>query len=160
VPPVLALFALAWLLAGCAQREPTRWDQAERESQASRQAVAKESVAGSSFNRFFPRVSSPFDIIYKQEKKGFAAASLKQSGKEVALLSISDTLNNPSAADKYRGGATLAGHPTAAIGSQGTGLLVADRFQVQVRSASPAFSAADRETWLQKFDLDGLARLR
>jgi hypothetical protein len=151
---------LVLLLVGCQQREPTRWDEAQQESRG-QPAVAPEAEKGSAFNRFFPKPAAPFDLVYKQEKTGFAQASLQQNGREVALLSISDTVSNPEAQQKYQGsGKTLAGYPVAAIGSQGTGLLVANRYQVQVRSMSPSFSPADREEWLQRFDLNGLSQLR
>jgi hypothetical protein len=148
------------LAAGCRRQEPTRWDEAQRATRGER-AVSRDAVSGGSLNRFFPKGEGEWDIVFKQEKTGFAQASLQRGGKEAATLSISDTRNNPSAADKYRGsGRTIGGFPAAAVGSQGTGALVADRYQVQVRSTAPAFSQADREQWLQRFDLQGLSRLQ
>jgi len=156
------LIALILLLPfGCARREPTRWDQAERASRANPSAVSEEAVPGGSLNRYFPKAEAPFDLVYKQEKSGFAQASLRRAGRPVATLSISDTVSNPSAADKYRGSSrTVAGFPAAAIGSQGTGVLVADRFQVQVRSTDPCFTESDREAWIGKFDLNRLSAHR
>jgi hypothetical protein len=152
------LLALAG--AGCRQQEPTRWDEAQQESRG-QPAVAREAEKGSSFNRFFPRGGGEYNVVYKQEKTGFAQASLKRGGKEVATLSVSDTTSNPEAAAKYRSSSEmLQSYPIVAIGSQGTGVLVADRFQVQVRSVDPSFSPADRKEWLGKFDLPGLAQLR
>lgn len=153
---VLALFVL--VLGGC-QQEPSRWDQTQQESKGQK-AVSKESVAGSSFNKFFPKVESPFDLVYKQEKTGFAEASLKHEGKEVAVLSISDTRNNPDAAEKYQESTEKLGdYPLAASGSQGTGVLVAGRFQALIRSMDPAFGETERKAWLEKFDLAGLSQL-
>jgi hypothetical protein len=154
----VALLALA--AAGCSQPEPTRWDEAQQQSRG-QPAVAREAEKGSSFNRFFPQVAGEYDLVYKQEKQGFAQASLKRGGKDVATLSISDTTSNPDAAAKYRTSSEmLESYPLAAIGSQGTGVLVADRFQVQVRSVDPSFSESDRKEWLGKFDLQGLAQLQ
>lgn len=75
-----------------------------------------------------------------------------------AALSISDTDANPSARDKYKDATKrIAGHLAATSGSQGTAILVADRYQVQVRSLTTTFTAADREAWLEKFNLAALA---
>jgi hypothetical protein len=151
---------LALTAAGCSRSEPTRWDQAQQESKG-QPAVAREAAQGSSFNRFFPKAGGEYSVVYKQEKTGFAQAGLKQGGREVATLSISDTTSNPDAAAKYRASSErLESYPLAAIGSQGTGVLVANRFQVQVRSVDPSFRQADRKDWLGKFDLQGLAQLR
>jgi hypothetical protein len=153
--------ALALVALGCARREPTRWDQAEQASRANPTAVSREAVSGGSLNRYFPKTEAPFDLVYKQEKTGFVQASLQRQGKPVATLSISDTTSNPSAAQKYRGsGRSVAGYPAAAIGSQGTGILVAERFQVQVRSTDASFTESDRETWLGRFDLSRLSAHR
>jgi hypothetical protein len=154
--------ALALLLPGCGQeREPSRWEQADQASRQNPTAVSKEAVSGGSLNRYFPRPDAPFDLVFKQEKAGFAQASLQRDGRPVATLSISDTANNPSAAEKYRTGSRrLAGYPATSVGSQGTAILVADRFQVQVRSTDPSFGPSDREAWLQRFDLDRLSALR
>jgi hypothetical protein len=157
---LLIVFCLL-LPFGCARREPTRWDQAEQASRANPSAVSKEAVSGGSLNRYFPKADAPFDIMFKQEKTGFAQASLQRSGRPVATLSIFDTVSNPSAADKYRSSSRMvAGYPAAAVGSQGTGVLVADRFQVQVRSTDPSFSESDREAWIGRFDLNRLSAHR
>jgi hypothetical protein len=112
---------------------------------------------GGDFNKLFPRDGNGYNVVFTQEKKGFAQAELNQGGKKVATLSISDVAANPSAIGKYNtSGQQLAGYPAAAVGSQGTSILVGGKFQVQVRSTAPSFSASDREAWLQKFDLRGL----
>jgi len=148
------------LLAGCKeQEEPTRWDQTQEKTQGRQApAVSKQSVEGGDLNRFFPHVTSPFDIVFKQEKNGLAQASLQKDGQELAVLSISDTTNNPSAKEKYAGSPQrLDGHPMAAAGSTGTAILVADRYQIQARSIDPSFGEAERIEWLQKFDLKSLS---
>jgi hypothetical protein len=75
-------------------------------------------------------------------------------------LAVFDTVSNPDAATKYADSRnSVAGYPAAAVGANGLAILVADRFQVQVRAITDEFSEVDRETWLQAFDLDGLAAL-
>ncbi len=157
----MAAWTVALVLgaAGC-QAEPDRWAEAQRESSRTRQAVSEDAAKGAEFNRFFPQVESPYDIVFKQEKTGFAQASLQREGREVAVLSVSDTRNNPDATEKYREtDQALAGYPKAAIGDKATGLLVGDRFQVQVRSMDPSFGPEERDEWLTKFDLESISRI-
>jgi hypothetical protein len=148
------------LLVGCGS-EPTRWDEVQEQTEGRQApAVSDDSVEGGDLNRFFPTVESPFDIVFKQEKQGFAQASLQKDGQELAVLSISDTTNNPDAKDKFAGSEQeLDGHPLTAAGSKGTAILVADRYQIQVRSMDPSFGEEERLEWLQKFDLKSLANL-
>jgi hypothetical protein len=148
------------VLAGCAERPPDRWETAQKETSQHPAAVSKESVEGSAFNRFFPQVESPWDIVFKQEKTGFAQASLHQDGREVAVLSVSDTKNNPEATEKFKSSErTLEGMPLAPIGDEATALLVNDRYQVQVRSMDPVFGPEEREEWLKKFNLEAIGRI-
>ncbi len=107
----------------------------------------------------FPASYDGYKVTYTQEKTGFAQADVTQSGKKIATISVSDTLTNPSAKSKFGVGSTIAGHPGASIGSLGTAVLIGDRFQVQVRSEGAVLDAAGREAWIQKFNLDALARL-
>lgn len=150
-------------LAGC-REEPSRWEQVQQATRRNQPAVGREAVAGGEFNKMFPKADGDYQIIYTQEKSGFAQADLKQDGKPVATLSIFDTVSNPEAAANYRDATErLEGYPLIDIGSQGSGVLVGDRFQVQVRSKDANFSKDDREAWLKKFDLAnlvGLARLQ
>jgi hypothetical protein len=156
-------FCLATLLflTSCAAAPPSEFDQAQQEStQSGAAAVADTAVSGGDLNGYFPQPAADYDVVYSQEKTGLAQAKLKQAGTEVALLSIADIRNNPTAAQKYTDSAeTLAGYPLAAQGSTGTGVLVADRFQVKVQSKAESFTEGDRQAWLEKFDLDGLAAL-
>jgi hypothetical protein len=117
-------------------------------------------VPGSAFNKLFPKAEGGFDLVYTQEKEGFAQAKLEKDGQEVATLSISDTATNPDAVSKYQQSREkIAGYPAVEVGNLGTGILVADRFQVQVRSKDDTFTQSDRAAWIARFDLDGLARL-
>ena len=178
--PALTGVMLALTAWGCESgaEVPDRWeaaDQATREdapaSKAGEPAPANsqalpadrsEVVAGGELNKFFPDVESPWDLVFKQEKQGFAQASLRRDGTEAAVLSVSDTANNPAAAEKYRAATEkVDGYPSAASGALGSGILVGDRFQVQIRSAAEnGLSAAERTDWLKKFDLIGLEALR
>ncbi len=155
------LLATLLLLSAC-DSAPSRFDQAQQEStQRGADAVSKEAVAGGSFNKFFPRSSDGFQLVFAQEKKGSSLAKLKQNGKEVAMLSITDTVSNPSAAQKYQQSSEkLNGYPLIEQGSKTTALLVDNRFQVKVTSRSDSFSPSDRRQWLQKFDLNGVAQLK
>jgi hypothetical protein len=153
------LLGLALVLAACAPIEPSRWEEAQ-ERTAGERATAKEAVAGGEFNKFFPQSNDDYSVVYTQEKVGFAEAVLKHEGEDVATLSVFDTVSNPGAAAKYQESTKKLGdYPVVAVGENGTGLLVADRFQVEIRSKSENFSTADRDQWLLAFNLDGLAGL-
>lgn len=149
------------LLTACAAAPPSEFDQAQREStERGADAVSDDAVSGGSFNRFFPATKGNDDLVYAQEKTGFAQAKLIQSGEEVAMLSISDITSNPSAADKFADSTqSINNFPVVAQGNQGTAMLVADRFQVKIQSRVDGFTEGDRLDWLQQFDIRGLAAL-
>lgn len=149
-------------LTACSPKPTSRFDQAQQEStQRGAKAVVKKSEQGSSFNKFFPKSGDGYDRVYTQEKKGFSEAKLKKDGKDLAVMAISDTLNTPTAAAKFQQStAKIGGFPSVQQGSTATAVLVADRYQVKVLSRDPSFSASDRQTWLEKFDLKGLSRLK
>lgn len=155
----------SWLLAGlllcgCYEKAPDRWEKADQTSKQNPHAVVKESVAGNEFNRFFPQVEKPWDIVFKQEKTGFAQASLQKDGREVAVLSVSDTVNNADAVEKFKASTkSVGGMPVVDVGEQGTAVLVADRFQVQVRSMDPEIGPDERQAWIEKFNLQAIGRL-
>lgn len=162
---VLAALLLSMLLlvTACQPQPPSRFDQAQQESsqQKSGQAVAKEATQGSKFNKFFPGTQAGYERVYTQEKKGFAEAKLKKDGKDIALLSVSDTSSLPTAASKFQNSTKqIAGYPALEVGNTQTAVLVGDRYQVKVLSRDPSFTQSDREAWLQKFKLDGLAKLQ
>ncbi len=124
-------------------------------------AVAKDAVAGGELNKFFPKAEGDYSSVFTQEKQGFAMAKLSKDGKELASFAIMDTLSNPAAKDKFaKSDQTFSGYQLATSGSKGTAVLVADRFQVQVRSLDDSFDQFQREDWIGKFDLDGLAKLK
>jgi hypothetical protein len=157
--PLLLLLMIGFVACGGQAKEPSRWDTAQEQSTGNQPATSEEAVAGSTFNALFPSPEGDFDLVFTQEKVGFAEAKLTEGGTDMALLSISDTVNNPQAVEKYQSSCeTLAGYPLASSGSKGTAILVADRFQVQVRSLDNSFDETDRKEWLQQFDLSTLAK--
>lgn len=156
--PVLLILAIA----ACSPQPPSRFDQAQQTStQRGATAVVKESAKGSDFNQFFPKSGDGYERVYTQEKKGFAEAKLKKDGLDLAVMAISDIRNTPTAANKFQNSTTqIGGFPAVKQGSTGTAVLVADRYQVKVLSRNPSFTASDRQVWLEKFDLQGLAKLK
>jgi hypothetical protein len=149
----------ALLLAACTPEAASRWAEAAATAQG-QQATAEEAIAGGEFNALFPESHDDFEVIFIQEKIGFAEATLKEDGVEVATLSIFDTISNPEAAEKYaESDEEIEGFPLVDVGSNGSAILVADRFQVQVRSKTADFTEDDRKEWLALFDLAVLAGL-
>ena len=146
----------------CSQQPPSRFDDAQQQSTSKgATAVVDDSQSGGKFNRYFPDGDNEYQRVYSQEKKGFAQAKLKRGSDEIAILSISDTLNNPSAASKFADSTErINGYPAISQGRSGTAVLVADRYQVKIRSKDDSFDAGDREEWLGKFDLRGLSKLQ
>ncbi len=155
-PLLLVLFLV---VTGCAASEPSRWDEAQQQT-SGETAVSEEATSGGQFNQFFPEGGGGYDRVFTQEKDGFAQASLKQDGAEVALLSISDTTGNPQAAQKFaQSSSNIGGYPSVQVGSTQTAILVGDRYQVKVVSKDDSFTDGDRQAWLEKFDLSGLSQL-
>ena len=125
--------------------------------QVSAAPVPATPVASKNFNKIFPGSADGLSVQFTQEKDGYAQADLLKGGKKLAQFSVSDTDANPTARDKFKNSTKqIGGHPSAAIGSMGTAVLVAGRYQVQVRSTDPSFTAADREAWIAKFKLGEL----
>lgn len=142
--------------------QTSRYEQVQKETTGrnATPAVTTGSEQGSTFNKFFPKSSDGYKVIPAQEKKGFAEYKLDKDGKNVAMLAISDTINNPSAADKFKSSTEKIGsYPAVEQGSSATAILVNGRYQVKVLSRDPSFTREDRVKWLEKFDLRGLARL-
>jgi hypothetical protein len=153
--PALLAFALAGGCKGDADNQ--RWQAAEKETKG-KPAVANDAVEGGSLNRFFPKEGEgDFSITFKQEKDGFAMASVSHDSVEQATISLTDLKGQDDAVDKFSGAPMkIAGHPAMADGSKGTKALVAGRFQVSVRSSADTFTEEDRKTWIESFDLAGL----
>ncbi|BAZ88450.1 hypothetical protein [Dolichospermum compactum] len=156
------LLSIVLLTTACATKAPSRFDQVQQEStkQRSGQAVVKSATQGSQLNKFFPSGGDGYDRVYTQEKKGFSEANLKKGGKVVAQLAISDTSSIPGAAAKFANSTEkIGGYPAVKVGNTQTSVLV-DKYQVKVISKSPSFTESDRATWIEKFNLDGLAKLK
>lgn len=158
---VICLIGVLLLTTSCTEQVPSRFDQAQQDSSnKGAAAVVQESSSGGNFNRYFPSASNGYERVYTQEKKGFAEAKLKKDGEEVAVMAISDTLNNSAAKTKFQSSQeTIAGYPAVKQGSKSNALLVGDRFQVKVSSRDDSFTESDRKDWLSKFDLQGLSSL-
>ena len=177
--PIISVFILIPLLfvsSACFSNESNnRWANAQREStqgtpttspaqtqQPTQNNPVRSSkpFPGGSFNRFFPAAGEGFTRVASQEKEGFAEYKLKKDGKDMAMLAISDTITNPEAAQKFQASTKqIGGYPAVEQGATATAVLVDNRFQVKVLSRNPAFTRNEREAWLQKFDLRGLAGL-
>ncbi len=160
IPVVLSLVLL---LSGCFQKEPSKFAQVQKDTTArgAAPAVVKTATQGGEFNKFFPNDADGYDRVFSQEKKGFAEAKLNKGGKNVAVLSISDTTSLPAAATKYQKSTEkLSGFPLLVeTPLKSTGVLV-KKFQVKVASRDASFTADSRMTWLKKFNLDGLSKLQ
>lgn len=156
------LISLSLVAVACGSPEPSRYDQVQQETtQKGSKAVSQEAINGSRFNRYFPKSGDGFSVVPAQEKRGFAEHKLNRGGKTMAMLSVNDTVSNPSAAQKFQqSSARISGFPSVEQGQTGTAVLVGDRFQVKALSRDPSFTKQDRAKWIQKFDLNGLANLR
>lgn len=163
LPKILVAFVLlvSLLVSACSATTapPPATDQS---SSGNVETVAVSDPAkGGAFNKFFPKGQSGYNVVFAQEKTGFAEAKLNQGGENVAMLSINDIANNPSAATKYKEStSTIAGYPAVNQGKNTTAILVGNRYQVKVQSRAESFTASDRQNWLQRFNLNGLAKLK
>jgi hypothetical protein len=162
IAALLLSVLLMTTVSACAAKAPTRFDQVQQDSsrQKSGQAVAKNATQGAEFNKFFPTADGGYQRVYTQEKKGFSEANLKKDGKVLAQLAISDTTSIPGAAAKFSNSTDkIGGYPSVKTGSTQTSILVG-KYQVKAISKDPSFTASDREAWLKKFNLSGLAALK
>jgi hypothetical protein len=157
---VAVLLVCTLWISGCQPKTPSQFSQVQQEtSKSGAVAVAKVATQGSEFNKFFPKPAAGFERVYTQEKKGFAEAKLKKDGKELAMLSVSDTRSIPGSAAKYANATEkIATFPAVSVGSTMTSVLVGN-YQVKVQSKDPLFSKDDRSSWIAKFDLNGIAKL-
>ena len=161
--PFLPLVLTANLMVTACSSAPSKYDEVQNDTTGFKApaAVEKGAEPGGTFNPFFPASEGEFKVVPSQEKKGFAEYKLKRDGETLAMLTINDTISLPAAAKKYADATdSLAGFPMVKQGTTTTGILVNGRYQVKVLSRSEAFTAADRTTWLEKFDLDGLTELK
>ena len=159
---IVALALLGWMLYRTLGEKEQPAAKAEKATPAPAHPAPREEVtAGAKLNSVFPAADGDFKLTFTQEKTGFAQADLSKGGVKMAALTVSDTDATPSARDKFKTSVKKIGEfPMAANGSQGTALLAGNRYQVQVRSLTPAFTEADREAWLKKFKLTHLAEMK
>ncbi|MEH2064812.1 MAG: hypothetical protein V7K50_21565 [Nostoc sp.] len=157
------LLSVVLLTTACSStpKTPGRFDQVQKEStqQKKNLAVAKTATQGSEFNKFFPDAGDGYQRVYTQEKKGFSEAKLKKGGKDLALLSISDTTGTDAATKFSKSTKKIGGYPAVEVGKTQTAILVG-KYQVKALSRDLSFKASDRADWLQKFNLDGLSKLK
>jgi len=156
------VLTIVLIAPACRDNEPSsRFESAQQQStQPKATAVAEDSVKGEKLNRYFPNATNSYQIVYTQEKRGFAQAKLKENGEELALMSISDIANNPSASKKFKTSSDrINNYPVVNQGTKATAVLVNNRYQVKMVSRSNRFNETNRKQWLEKFDLDTLAQL-
>ena len=151
-------------LSGCGEEpDNSRWE-AEQARTEDGDVVAVQNkgtaVEAGEFNKFFPPQEGDFDRVFTQEKGGTAMANYEKDEVVMVTLSITDLATNPGAMDKFADPELeIDGFPAVTQGSKTTTLLVNDRYQVKAAGKDDGFSAADREAWLKKFDLAGLAAM-
>lgn len=87
-----------------------------------------------------------------QEKPGFAEAKYQQGAKDIAVVSINDTLNDPAAKGKFSNAAEKVDRlPLVTIGKTQSEILVNDRYEVSV--TSPTLDSKGRKIWLAHVNL-------
>ncbi len=163
LPKILVAFVLAvsLLVSACSSTTAPPPTADQTSNPTAETVAASQPVSGGEFNKFFPKSQSGYNVVFAQEKTGFAEAKLNQNGQNVAMLSINDIANNASAATKYKDSTTnIGGYPSVTQGKNITAILVNNRYQVKVQSRAESFTASDREDWLQKFNLNGLSKLK
>ena len=158
------LLSVVLLFSACSSKEPSKYAAIQKDTTGRNApaAVVKNAADGGQFNQFFPAAANGYARVFSQEKKGFAEAKLNKGGKNVAVLSISDTISLPAAAKKYEKSISKLNNYPLIDDTQlkSTGVLVNNRYQVKVASRDPSFTAEDRQLWLQKFNLGGLSTLK
>ena len=150
--------------AGCGEEpDNSRWEYTQAQTEGGDVAAVENAgtaVEAGEFNKFFPEQDGGFDMIAEQEKGGTAIWRLEQDETVLATFSITDLQTNPRAKQKFEDATMqIDGYPAVTQGRNTTALLVNDRYQVKALSKDDSFSPGDREAWLQKFDLAGLAAM-
>ena len=153
----LALVSIFAVLAGGCKREPDRWEAAKEQAkvaQAAKEEAAPVVVtAVNALNKAFPPESTTHaKRVFRTDKAGYADAVYRtEEGKEVCLVTISDTNSDPGVKTKYATSTEKLGEfPIKHLGNS-TAMLVRDRFQVKV--ASTTLTPNERKTWLSQVDV-------
>lgn len=93
---------------------------------------------------------------FTQEKLGFAEAKVQQGGKDLAVLSITDALNDADAKGKFANTAEkLDDAPVISIGKTQSAALVKGRYVLTVDSQ--ILDDQRRKTWLTHFNVKALS---
>ncbi len=156
----LALASLFALTTAACKREPDRWEAAKEQAkvvQAAKEDAPPVIVTETNaLNKAFPTdAASGAKRVFRTDKPGFADAVYNNAdGKEICVLTISDTNSDPAVKTKFASATDkVGGFPVKALGNS-TAMLVRDRFQVKVSSTS--LSPAERQTWLSKVDISAI----
>ncbi|WP_394836782.1 hypothetical protein LVJ94_07725 [Pendulispora rubella] len=165
---VLAVCAAAFFGTGC--KKETRWDQAAATTTSEARAQAREEAGlppvaevkqtkGAAFNKLFPDDGTDgYKRVFTQEKEGFAEAKLQKDGKDVATLSLADSVNDDDAKAKFaKSTDKVDSYPLVTVGKNQSALLVNERYQVKI--SSQTLDASARKALFSKFDLNGIAKL-
>lgn len=117
---------------------------------------APEMKSGAELKAFFP-VDGVLGTkrTFTQEKPGFAEAKVQQGGKDLAVLSITDALNDADAKGKFANAADkVNGAPVITVGKTQSAALVKNRYVLSVDS--PTFDVKRRKIWLAHFNVNAL----
>ncbi len=122
--------------------------------------VAADSAESGKFDPFFPKPEDGYQIVFQPENPGYAQASLHGAGdQELAVFSIFDTEKSPIVLARFGRSEQKIGEQTVLSEESSLSALIAERYHVQVRSVAPDFGEAERQAWLEKFDLAGIAKM-
>lgn len=153
------------LTVGCNEAPPTAQQQTQQQptttvKEEAQPPVAADSAESGKFDPFFPKPEDGYDIVFQPENPGYAQASLHGEGdKELAVFSIFDTEKSPIVLARFGRSEQKIGEHTVLSEERSLSALIAERYHVQVRSVAPDFGEAERQAWLEKFDLAGIAKM-
>ncbi|MEO6420708.1 MAG: hypothetical protein ABIP39_14950 [Polyangiaceae bacterium] len=115
-----------------------------------------EMKSGADLKAFFPPDGAlGTKRTFTQEKPGFAEAKVQQGGKDLAVLSITDALNDAGAKGKFANVPDkVGGAPYLSSGKTQSSTLVKNRYVLTIDS--PSFDEKRRKIWLAHFNVNGL----
>lgn len=156
---LLLAASFALVSAGC-KREPDRWEAAKEQAkvvQAAKEEAPPAVVTEvNALNKAFPGEDATHaKRMFRTDKPGFAdAVYASADGKELCVVTISDTNSDPSVKGKFASATEkLGAFPLKSLGNSSM-VLVNDRFQVKVSSTS--LTPEERKTWLSKVDTSAI----
>jgi hypothetical protein len=149
----IALSGLLLGAAGCCQKK----DHAGPGAPSASAAVAEgdATLPPGALARFFPPDGAAgFKRSVAAETRAYSEMQFVR-GKEKLSLTLTDAREDPALRARFQSPAgTLDGHPYLSLGGVKSALLVRDRFQLTVHSATA--SEDERKAWLRRFDLASL----